>query len=313
MKGTCRTAPCSNPSWWRGLRYHMRHPNNVLRHCEGVVQHSQQERGWGTDGKEACSRAGQGQMVPVVQVSCCPHRCFDCSPENWRNDVKVKNKWNMFFVGGNLGCWVHARSHFSIYKEHCEAAGIKLHHHTLPQKLFRAMKVEEAARGKQEAKQQSTLDKVLVKAKTKEFSRNDLLHKVAKFIACDDQVCPVTFWMCALNLIDLIHSVARHLQLQIRQASGTALWRWDPRQWKPTCWETMMSRFISTNSSLLGSRNWSNRSRYVFEPFKLESNIEWVVGSTGEGVDHGRWLVGWYDKARLPRFDSALDRCDKSK
>ena len=53
--------------------------------------------------------------------------------------------------------------------------------------------MEEAARGKQEAKQQLMLDKVLVKAKTKEFSHNDLLHKVAKFVACDDQVCPVTF------------------------------------------------------------------------------------------------------------------------
>ncbi|KAI0276880.1 hypothetical protein BC826DRAFT_869772, partial [Russula brevipes] len=45
-----------------------------------------------------------------------------------------------FFVGGNSGCRVHARAHFPIYKERCEAAGIKLHHHALPRKLFRAMK-----------------------------------------------------------------------------------------------------------------------------------------------------------------------------
>jgi hypothetical protein len=84
------------------------------------------------------------------------------------------------------------------------------------------MKAEEGAKGKREAKQQLMLDKVLVKAKTKEFSRDNLLHEVAKFVTCDDQVCPVTFRTCALNLIP---GVARRLQLQIRQASGTASWR----------------------------------------------------------------------------------------
>jgi len=108
-------------------------------------------------------------------------------------DDKVKNKRKAFFVGGNSGCRVHIRSHFPIYKERCEAAGIKLHHHALPRKLFRAMKEEEAATEKGGAKQQSTLDNVVVKEKKLEFSRDELVREVAKFIACDDQVHPISF------------------------------------------------------------------------------------------------------------------------
>ena len=112
----------------------------------------------------------------------------------------------MFFVGRNLGCQVHAKTHFPIYKEHCEAVEIKLHCHVLPWKLFEAMKKEELTKGKGQEKQQLTLDNIVIKENKTEFSHEDLLHEIAKFVTCDDQVCPVTFQMWALNLI---HGISR--------------------------------------------------------------------------------------------------------
>jgi hypothetical protein len=114
-------------------------------------------------------------------------------------DDGVKNKRKAFFVGGNSGCRVHARSHFAIYKECCETAQIKLHHHTLPQKLFRAMKQEEL-KGKRGVQRQSTLDTVVVKEKKAEdFSHSGILQEIAKFIACDDQVSPSLLNQCRLT------------------------------------------------------------------------------------------------------------------
>jgi hypothetical protein len=89
-------------------------------------------------------------------------------------------------VGGNSGCRVHARSHFQAYKQQCDAAGIKVHHHAMPRKLFNAMK-EDEAKGKEGSKQQSTLDNIVVKEKV-EFSRENILHEVSKFVACGNQV-----------------------------------------------------------------------------------------------------------------------------
>jgi hypothetical protein len=115
-------------------------------------------------------------MVSDLQVSHChtaqsekmTHR------ESKERMTMLKNKQKVFFVDGNSGCRVHARSHFQIYKEQCTAAGIKLHHHALPRKLFRAMKQEEAAKANGQTKQQSTLDDVVVKQhseKAANFSR----------------------------------------------------------------------------------------------------------------------------------------------
>jgi len=186
-----------------GWRHSARHPNNVLGHCDGVVQPSWWKWGQGKGGRSwqlSCTRAdGVWHASKSSYISHSNH-----SPEIWRMDDKMKNKWKAFFVGGNSGCRVHARSHFSIYKECCEAAGIKLHHHALPWKSFKAMKQESTAKGKGEVKQQSTLDSIVVKEKKVEFSCDDLLHEVAKFVACDDQVHPIAFWDCWIWLMVLL-------------------------------------------------------------------------------------------------------------
>jgi hypothetical protein len=84
------------------------------------------------------------------------------------------------------------------------------------------MKQEEAAKAKGQTKQQSTLDDVVVKQhseKAANFSRDRILHEVAKFVACDDQVST-----SLLNLCRLTHyRVARHWQLQTRSRFEIAL------------------------------------------------------------------------------------------
>ena len=72
----------------------------------------------------------------------------------------------------------------------------------LPWKLFRAMEKEDTKKENGGSKQQLMLDHIMVKEKKSEFSCADLLHEVAKFVTCDDQVCPITFQTYALNLID---------------------------------------------------------------------------------------------------------------
>lgn len=74
-----------------------------------------------------------------------------------------------------------------MYKARCENAGIKPHHHALPRKIYRAMK-KEMWEKKGEATTQTTLDSVVVKKNVKQFTRQGLLHDVAKFVVCDDQV-----------------------------------------------------------------------------------------------------------------------------
>ncbi|KAF8480750.1 hypothetical protein DFH94DRAFT_630161, partial [Russula ochroleuca] len=67
-----------------------------------------------------------------------------------------------------------------------------LQHHVLPWKLFRAMEKEDTKKENGGSKQQLMLDHIMVKEKKSEFSCADLLHEVAKFVTCDDQVFVVT-------------------------------------------------------------------------------------------------------------------------
>jgi hypothetical protein len=54
------------------------------------------------------------------------------------------------------------------------------------------MKAEASEGRTGEGRCQLTLDSLLVKEKKAEFSCEDILLEVAKFVACDDQVCLVT-------------------------------------------------------------------------------------------------------------------------
>lgn len=93
-------------------------------------------------------------------------------------------KRGAFFTGGNSTCRVHICSHYNEYKERCKEDDIPENHHAIPREI---LKENEEAKSK--GKQQVKIDKILDKATVpREFTREGVLHAVAQFVACDDQV-----------------------------------------------------------------------------------------------------------------------------
>ena len=93
-------------------------------------------------------------------------------------------KRSTFFTGGNSTCRAHIRGHYKVYKERCQENGIPENHHAIPREILKQME-EEKSMGKKQTK----IDNMLEKSKMPcEFSREDVLHAVAQFVACDDQV-----------------------------------------------------------------------------------------------------------------------------
>lgn len=83
-----------------------------------------------------------------------------------------------FLTGGNSTLRQHCRKHYEIYKEKCEEANVPVNHHAIPPKLLRALAGD---------KSQTKLDKMVFK-RPETFTREGLLHTIAQFVACDDQV-----------------------------------------------------------------------------------------------------------------------------
>jgi hypothetical protein len=70
-----------------------------------------------------------------------------------------------------------------LYQEWCLKQEIREHHHSVPRALLKRM---DAVKTKG---QQQTLDGIVQKiSRTREFSRKNVLHAVAEFVVCDDQV-----------------------------------------------------------------------------------------------------------------------------
>jgi hypothetical protein len=104
---------------------------------------------------------------------------------NFKANKTITNEKKAFFVGGNSSCRAHIRQHYDIYKERCKAGNIPENHHAIPRHIFRQMKVDKKTTGGV----QSTLDGVVGKsAHLKSYTREAVLHAVAQFVACDDQV-----------------------------------------------------------------------------------------------------------------------------
>ena len=91
-----------------------------------------------------------------------------------------------FHVSSNLSCRQHIRSHYELYKARCAEQNIPEHHHTVPRELERARKKHAS----KEAGQKNLTDMfgVASRTKSKEFSREEVLRCVAKFMVCDNQV-----------------------------------------------------------------------------------------------------------------------------
>ncbi|RDB23356.1 Zinc finger BED domain-containing protein DAYSLEEPER [Hypsizygus marmoreus] len=95
-------------------------------------------------------------------------------------------KRKAFHVGGNSSCRSHIRQHYEEYKARCAAQSIPLHHHAIPRNIWKAM--EEREKEQKSKRKQRKLDDVFTKEKgPHEFSREEALQTVTKFITCDDQ------------------------------------------------------------------------------------------------------------------------------
>jgi hypothetical protein len=97
--------------------------------------------------------------------------------------IKREGSQKAFLKGSNSSCRQHARKHWEIYQKKCEDAEIPVHHWAIPRQVWNEM-------GKKEGKAREKLDNVFEKLTgPREFTRDGILHTVAQFIACDDQVC----------------------------------------------------------------------------------------------------------------------------
>lgn len=88
-----------------------------------------------------------------------------------------------FFCGSNTTCRQHIRQHYPIYQQRCEEKGLQENYRAVPPHILRER--EEAKKPSKQLK----LDGVFKPGKrATEFSKDEILESVVKFVACDDQV-----------------------------------------------------------------------------------------------------------------------------
>jgi hypothetical protein len=120
--------------------------------------------------------------------------------------VKSKGLRKTFFTGSNSSCRQHIRQHYELYKKRCKDAKIPLNHRAIPPPILKGIKAGKDPK----AQVQKKLDGVVIKReRVKEFSRNGILEAVAKFVACDDQVCDrnLTGWrLKQLSMLSIVAS-----------------------------------------------------------------------------------------------------------
>lgn len=107
-----------------------------------------------------------------------------CNRDNLKTNNVVELR-KCFFLGGNSTLRQHCRKHYEIYKQKCEAANIPMNHYAIPPKIAQALARSERERS------QTTLDDIVFnrpEAPDTAFTRDGILHTVAQFVACDDQV-----------------------------------------------------------------------------------------------------------------------------
>ena len=100
--------------------------------------------------------------------------------------IKKHGKRKAFHIGGNSSCRMHIRKHYELYKQQCKDGNIPENHHVLPWPLWKEL---QEAKKNLKAAQQGKLDGAFKPIKgPAEFTREGVLHAVARFVACDDQV-----------------------------------------------------------------------------------------------------------------------------
>src|SRR5882762_186102 len=102
--------------------------------------------------------------------------------------IKLNGKRKAFHIGGNSSCRLHIRQHYPLYKERCEKEQIPVNHWAIPRSIWKAMEEEkEVEKRGGTTKKQQVLDFKTVTG-PREFTREGVLHAVAKLIATNDQV-----------------------------------------------------------------------------------------------------------------------------
>lgn len=97
--------------------------------------------------------------------------------------VRTKSFRKAFFKGSNTSCRGHIRQHYDYYSQECKKRGIKESERCVPLEILRARK------SKSKALIQTKLDVTAgAESAPKQFSREQTLRTVTKFVACDDQV-----------------------------------------------------------------------------------------------------------------------------
>jgi hypothetical protein len=129
-------------------------------------------------------------MVPSLQVNI--NDLLSQSNKSLTKDradvgfVNKQGKRKAFHVGGNSSCRAHIRRHYQLYKQRCKDGNIPENHHAMPRALWKEL---QEARKNPKAMQQGKLDGAFKATKGPvEFTREGVLHAVAQFVACDDQV-----------------------------------------------------------------------------------------------------------------------------
>jgi hypothetical protein len=120
--------------------------------------------------------------------------------------VKSKGLRKTFFTGSNSSCRQHIRQHYDQYKKRCEDAKIPLNHRAIPPPILKGIKAGKDLKTQVQMK----LDGVVVKREhVKEFSCDGIPEEVAKFVACDDQMCDrnLTRWRSKkLSMLSIVAS-----------------------------------------------------------------------------------------------------------
>jgi Mn-containing catalase len=98
--------------------------------------------------------------------------------------TKREGMQKAFLKGSNSSCRGHARQHWELYQLKCKENDIPIHHWAIPRVIWKAREKERQLKGKQ-PKLDGTFERV---TGPKEFTRDGVLHAVAQFVACDDQV-----------------------------------------------------------------------------------------------------------------------------
>ena len=96
-------------------------------------------------------------------------------------------KQRAFLTGHNSTCQYHLQGHWDVYKAVCAKAGLILHHHAMPRDIWKALVNRGKMKDNEKKKVQQTLSLTKITG-PKEFTQGRVLHTVAQFVVCDDQV-----------------------------------------------------------------------------------------------------------------------------